>query len=167
VRVNRIKGSSSKSKFNWRKLKGMGSLGALGFLMLFQYQNCAPAMQTVDMAKVSEEGLPVSTIDDVSGSTGVTFIQDKVQLVTNDQPTVLEGSCDTRQEGAILGWRVHDGDDNELERGYAVCEQGRFEVEMVPASVLECDKSYHLTAKLGVGSAGHLELERNCGQASL
>lgn len=145
----------------------MGSLGALGFLMLFQYQNCAPSMQSIDMAKATGDSSPVSTIDDVNATTAVSFVHEKIEVTSNDAPTVIQGACDMKQDGAILGWRVHDAEDNELQRGYSVCEQGQFEVEMVPASELECEKSYHVTAKLGLGSAGHMELERRCGHASL
>lgn len=159
---------SPQNKMNWRKVKGMGSIGALGFLMLFQYQNCAPSMQAAEMAKLSsEDNSIVTTIDDTNGATAVSFPHEKVQLATNDQPTVLEGSCDVRQDGAILGWKVRDGEDNELERGYSVCEQGKFEVEMAPSTALECDKSYHVTARLGAGTSGHVELERHCGYTSL
>ncbi len=154
---------------NWRKFKGMGSLGALGFLMLFQYQNCAPSMQTIDMSSkvTSEESSPVSTIDDVNATTAVKFMNEKIEVMSNEAPTIVQGACDVKQEGAILGWRVHDAEDNELQRGYSVCEQGQFEVEMLPASELECEKAYHVTAKLGLGSPGHMELERRCNHASL
>lgn len=158
-----------ESQPNWRKIKGMGSIGALGFLMLFQYQNCAPSMQAAEMAKLSSgsDDSLVTTIDDARSPTAVSFPNEKIQLTSNDQPTVLEGSCDVSQDGAILGWRVRDGEDNELERGYSVCEQGKFEVEMAPATSLECDKSYHVTARLGAGTSGHVELERHCGYTAL
>lgn len=145
----------------------MGSLGALGFLMLFQYQNCAPAMQSVDLAKSTSDSSSVTTIDNVNATTAVNFVHEKIEVTSNEEPTVLQGECDLRQDGAILGWRVHDVEDNELQRGYSVCEQGHFEVEMVPASELECDKAYQVTAKLGLGKPGRLELARRCGHASL
>ena len=148
-------------KRNWNKLASQGTLGALGFLMLFQYQNCAPAGGVNSMARLDDSSL-VTTIDNVNGTTGVAFTQSKVQLATTDQPTVIDGACDMKQNGAVLGWKVHDSIGTEMERGYAVCEEGKFQVEMAPASQLECDLPYEVTARLNAGTSGHVEIRRDC-----
>ncbi len=144
----------------------MGSLGALGFIMLFHYQNCAPAnrMQALNSnGLVSNDSGIVTTIDDVNATTGVSFTQSKLQLPESQQPTVIQGACDAGQNGAVLGWKVRNAIGVETERGYSVCEQGKFEVEMAPASDLECDQPYDLTARLNTGVEGQVELQRLCG----
>jgi hypothetical protein len=150
-----------KEGFNWRKLKSMGSLGTLGFIMLFQYQNCAPATGARDLSTSSDNGL-VTTIDDVNASTGLAFVQSKVQVASSDQPTLIDGACASNQSGAVLGWKVHDADGNMMESGYSVCDQGKFQVEMAPANQLECDQPYDVSARLGSGQSGHVELSRDC-----
>lgn len=145
----------------------MGSLGALGFIMLFQYQNCAPAQGTHSVSSVvSNDDSLVTTIDDVNATTGVAFTQEKVDLPSSADPTVIEGACDLKQSGSVLGWKVHDANGEEMERGYSLCDQGKFQVEMAPADELECDQSYDLTARLNQGSQGHVELKRDCASSS-
>ena len=139
----------------------MGSLGALGFIMLFQYQNCAPASGSRNLSSSNDNGL-VTTIDDVNASSGLAFVQSKVQVASSDQPTVIDGSCSADQGGAVLGWKVHDVDGNMMESGYAVCDQGKFQVTMAPANELECDEPYDVSAQLAAGASGHVELSRDC-----
>lgn len=148
-----------KPKRNWKKLMNMGSLGALGFIMLFQYQNCAPATGVRSMASDSSI---VNTIDDVNLTTGVQFASPKLELAMNNEPTLIEGACDSKQNGAVLGWKVHDANGEEKQRGYSVCEQGRFEVEMAPSSELECDQPYGVTARLNTGTSAQTEVHRAC-----
>ncbi len=149
--------------WNWRKLKSVGTIGFLGLMMLFQYQNCAPAqgVRATRAYSVSDGGL-VSTIDDVNVSTGVAFLQDKVQVQSSAEPTVIEGECSSLQEGAVLGWKVRDEQGHTRQTGYANCEQGHFAVEMAPANELECDQSYEVSAQLAAGVGGRVEVQRDC-----
>jgi hypothetical protein len=154
--------------WNWRTLKSVGTLGAMGLIMLFQYQNCAPASGARSMnAYSSNDNGVVTTIDDVNAATGVAFLQSKVQVASSDQPTVIEGECAAIQEGAVLGWKVHDDMGHMRETGYSQCEQGHFQVEMAPSNELECDKSYEVSAQLAAGVGGHVELQRDCSDGSL
>lgn len=155
-------GFKKSEPWNWRKLRSVGTLGALGLLMLFHYQNCAPAngVQGLHISS-SDDGL-VTTIDDVNMATGVAFLQSKVQVSASDHPTVIEGECSSLQEGAVLGWKVRDDEGRMRETGYSQCEQGHFQVEMAPANELECDKSYEVSARLAAGVEGRVEVERDC-----
>ena len=80
----------------------MGSLGALGFVMLFHYQNCAPTngMHQLNGVVSNDSGI-VTTIDNVNATTGVSFMQAKLQLPESQQPTVIQGACDAGQSGAV------------------------------------------------------------------
>ena len=149
--------------WNWRKLKSVGTLGGLGLLMLFQYQNCAPVqgIQSSRTFSASDSGV-VTTIDDVNMTTAVSFTQSKVQVSSSDAPTVIEGECSSMQEGAVLGWKVRDDHGQMRETGYSQCEQGHFQVEMAPSNELECDKSYEVSAQLGAGVGDRVQLERDC-----
>lgn len=153
---------TKRGQLNWRKLRGMGSLGAMGFLLLFQYQNCAPS-QVQTSANANDDSI-VTIIDDVNYSAPrVSFGQEKVALVTDDQPTVVIGTCDSvKQDGSILGWRVHDTNGDEHERGYAMCEHGQFVVEMAPSSGLQCDQAYQLSASFADGTQAAIEFKRDC-----
>ena len=146
-------------KLNGRKLKSMGGLGALGFMMLFQYQNCAPPPHSV---KASNDDGIVSTIDDVNLTTGVSFTQTKVRVASSPQPISVDGICQSQQDGAVLGWKVHDSAGHLRETGYAECAGGKFVVEMSPSNELDCDKSYMLSAQLSSGNVGVVDVRREC-----
>ena len=157
------KGFRKNEPWNWRKFKSVGTLGAMGLFMLFQYQNCAPATNARPLRAYSanDDGI-VTTIDDVNAATGIAFLQDKVQVASSDQPTVLDGECSAVQEGAVLGWKVRDDQGHMRETGYSQCEQGHFQVEMAPANELECDRSYEVSAQLAAGVSGRVEVQRDC-----
>ncbi len=139
----------------------MGSLGTLGFMMLFQYQNCAPSSGARNLNSHNDNGI-VTAIDDVNASTGLVFVSSKVQVASSDQPTVINGACSLSQSGAVLGWKVHDSNGNMMESGYSVCDQEKFQVQMAPANELECDQPYDVSAQLAAGQTGHVELSRDC-----
>lgn len=173
IRVKReiqIKKSKMESRqtWNWRKLQSMGSLGAIGFLMLFQYQNCAPAagIHSRSLASASSEDGIVTTIDDVNATTGLAFSQSKVQVPPSDSPTVIEGACSQHQGGAVLGWNVRDSDGNMTQSGYSVCDKGQFQVTMAPANQLDCDQSYEVRAQLSKGQVGTVEVSRDCSSSN-
>lgn len=139
----------------------MSSIGALGLIMLFQYQNCAPATGAKSLSVNNDNGL-VTTIDDVNSAAAVQFPQEKVQVASSDQPTLIDGECALQEGQAVLGWKATDGSGNTVETGYSVCDQGKFQVEMAPSNEMDCGASYTVKAQLGQGQAGEVQVSRDC-----
>lgn len=104
----------------------------------------------------------VDVIDDVNETSGVSFVQEKVEVSEADANLALEGVCDQEQEGALLGWRIRDVNAQVLGNGFTVCEAGKFKVEVASLNSLECDRPYLVTARLGEGAQGNVEIERRC-----
>lgn len=154
---------------NWRKWQSLTILSGLALLMVTQYQNCetseiaATAASSNNGEAGQEEASPVSVINDVKADAAVSFSTQKLEIHPEVESLIVDGQCSLNQEGALLGWKMRDSESNqEMERGFARCEQGRFQVELKPAQNLDCDHEYKVTARLGYGQEGEVKLERRC-----
>lgn len=143
---------------NWNKVKNLAGLGALGFFMLFQYQNCAPAPGAIGAVP---ESSPVGVIDPITETSALRFTYSKVQVTNDVQSAVLDGECDRIAEGTIVGWDVQD-DTGSRSGGYVQCDRGRFQVEIAPSQELECGKVYEVSARLEDGTEGRTQVEMLC-----
>lgn len=143
----------------WRKLSLI--LGLTGFILL-QHQNCAQ-VGAEQMLEQADEPLPVTVIDSSNTDSAVRFSNKSVEIHTDVQSVVLEGACPMEQDGAVFGWYVRDIEtQGELNRGYAKCEGGRFQVEVTPTQLLKCGEAYRVGAQLGAGLASEISLSRRC-----
>jgi hypothetical protein len=161
------KTSKNDSKPNWYKWRRIAVLMAVAILLVMKFQNCAPAPKVMRAASGKAESFPVSTIDNTNLTTAVSFPQDKLQLKPETEAAQIEGVCDLAQHGAILGWRLYDSKGEEVSRGYTACEAGRFLVELAPTQEFICDEHYKITARLGMGDEGDVEVSRGCAQNSI
>lgn len=148
---------SQAKKTNWNKLKNLGGLGALGFFMLFQYQNCSPAPG----GAATEASSPVDVIDQVGSTSALRFTYSKVQVTNTSDSAVLDGECDRIAEGTIVGWDVQDAD-GARSAGSVKCDRGRFQLELAPNQELECGKTYLVSARTADGTEGRTEVEMVC-----
>ncbi len=113
------------------------------------------------------ESFPVDTIDDSNLTTGVSFPQAKLELKPETETAEIEGVCDLTQHGAVLGWRIFDSLGEEVGRGYAACESGRFLVQLAPTQEFICNQPYKVAARLGMGDEGDVEVSRSCGTTDI
>lgn len=155
---------------NRRKWVRMSVLASLSVVLLCKYQNCAQPLQ-MNAALDSAGGtkpLPVSTIDPVRAHSDVGFEKERVELPADGTPVAIHGFCDEEQSGAILRWELKNANQEELGEGYAECDNGAFHVEFAPGQIaeLQCGESYRLSAQLGLGSPGEVEILGDCGDAN-
>lgn len=164
--VGRPEGWNSGQRPHKSKWLRLGVMAGLSCLMLLQYQNCGQApqgMASTDAALVENPANPVSVIDDVKSASALSFNQKQVEIHTDVQTVSLVGHCPVEQEGAVLAWRIHDAaSGQELGRGFANCQNEEFRVELAPTQDLQCDQSYQVTARLGMGEPGEMALVRRC-----
>lgn len=156
--------AAKQDQLNWRKLKSMGSLGALGFLMLFQYQNCAPAagVNALSSSKANGGGT-VTIIDNMNLTSGLTFSNPSVVAPPSNAATVIDGACSVEQERSVLGWSVTNSSGTQMQKGNSVCSGGKFKVEMAPSNQMECGESYTLQASFGAsGMVAVASVARDC-----
>ncbi|MES2855741.1 MAG: hypothetical protein V4692_07755 [Bdellovibrionota bacterium] len=149
-------------KTNWYKWRRLFVFFMIGFVLLMKFQNCAPAPKALAGGPERAEVFPVTTIDDVNLTTGISFPQEKLALKTETEAAEIEGICDITQHGSVLGWRIFDSSGEEVGRGYAACESGRFLVELAPTQEFICDQPYKVAARLGMGDEGAVEVSRSC-----
>lgn len=156
---------NQRRRFNVEKWRSYTILLSLSFLVMLQYQNCAPnSMQAAQGQGFGDDGsMPVSVIDHVNTDGLLRFNAKAVEIHTDVQAVVLKGVCSSSQNGSVLGWSVNDLEGGyELGRGYSVCQDGQFEIELAPTQQLECGHDYGVSAYIGNGEASELTISRRC-----
>ena len=160
--------SNIKARSSLRRLRALraGSLMLLGLMVVFQYQNCAPAGNGTS-ANGSATGSPVSIIDknDVQGL-DVSFAQKQVTIQSSTETVDLDGICSSQQDGSVFQWKLTDSSSSQLDSGMITCKSGSFKVEINPTQALNCDQQYQVSAQLGLGQAGEVILTRKCQAAA-
>ena len=149
---------SQKKQLNWTKWRNLMGLGLLGFAMLFQYQNCAPAPG----GDSASDSLSVNDIGPSTHTSALRFTYSKVQVSDQTPSTVLDGECDRIAEGTIVGWDVKDDTGASGSNGTVSCDRGKFQLAIDPKTQLECGKTYEVSARLADGTEGKTEVEMVC-----
>jgi len=122
---------------------------------MVQYQNCAPAQNfDTDLEVASDVGV----IDQVSVG-AISFPQEKLSINFEDQVEAL-GICE--QTGAIISWRLTDGDGSAIELGFSECDKGVFVVSLGEEWKQFCDETLTLKAALGAKASSEIKLETIC-----
>ncbi len=150
-----------KTKSSLQQLRALraGSLMLLGLMVVFQYQNCAPA----STSSSSSSSSPVSIIDknDTQGL-DVSFAQKSVTIQSSTEMVNLDGICSSQQDGSVFQWQLKDTSGAVLDSGMITCQSGAFKVQINPTQALSCDQTYQVSAQLGTGQAGEVILTRKC-----
>jgi hypothetical protein len=74
-----------------------------------------------------------------------------------------DGICSSQQNGAVLYWKLLDGDAGNLVMdGYSHCELSGFVVQADLEEPLECVKNYKIEAQLGLGRKAILSVKPDC-----
>jgi hypothetical protein len=163
------------AKISWAVKRVLNS-----WVSVLQYQNCAPAAGTAASASsqsgspsaissgsaLPDSSHPVSVIDSpsggLSGGLNVAFKQSDVVLHSQVQSVTLVGDCPADQEGAVFQWQIHSGSGVELAHGPATCSAQKFTLDLAPTQDLQCDQSYKVTARIGLGQEAQMNLQRRC-----
>ena len=160
--------SNIKARSSLRRLRALraGSLMLLGLIVVFQYQNCAPA-GSGSSGSGATLGSPVTIIDknDIQGL-DVSFAQKQVTIQSSTETVDLDGICSSQQDGSVFQWKLTDASNSRLDSGMITCKSGSFKVEINPTQALNCDQQYQVSAQLGLGQAGEVILTRKCQAAA-
>lgn len=140
-------------------LRFLGFILASVFVMV-QYQNCAPA-PSVDQEGIGSEAPPISTIDNVNLSTGLTFVEKSITVHDAIESFQVDGLCSKDQDGARFKWHLVD-EQGEIKSGRAECHLGSFSVLVDESQALTCGQPHKIVAQLGLGKAAEVEVFRKC-----
>lgn len=167
--------SRNEGRGRMKRRQWFAGLGMLGLLLLFSHQNCAPSnMSATGTAGGSSAGIdpsrPVTIIDDSKSTAAVSFPYAEVEIQSKTSDASLNGICSTEQEGAVLGWKMNQVQDDgslgaEVAQGYAECSGGSFKVDLASVQGLVCDRKYAVTARLGFAKPGQTVIHRRCGSS--
>ena len=129
--------------------------------VLINYQNCGQSHGAAGpAAKAANDGGSVDIIDqNITG--GLSFVDSKVTLSASDQNLKASGLCSADQDGALISWKVYDGEDVVAE-GKALCDKSLFNVEISDANDVACGANLHLEAALGAKAKAELAISKNC-----
>jgi hypothetical protein len=99
----------------------------------------------------------------VKADAAVSFKQKELLLHPNLDQLEVAGECSLKQDGARMKWKILDGVSGEqVAEGFTECLSGEFRVELALLKGLDCDRSYRVTARLGLGHEGEILISRRC-----
>ena len=132
-------------------------LGVGLVVLMTQFQNCAsaPAVE-ID---TPEEALSLS-----AQAPDLAFSQ--TQFIASDiaSRVQLDGICSSAHDGAEIEWSLltNESSDRPVETGKAVCELGRFHVQVLLSEKVDCDLEHVVVAMAGWGSTSRSHLTKRC-----
>ena len=137
------------------------SLAAVTALMLFNFQNCAPAAQLANKANPLDS--EVRIVDDWS-KTEIQFVTDSVQVHDEAATAGIQGICNREHNGAGLKWALY-GDDTghaPLVIGDSVCKSGQFSVTVNNLDNIVCGIPHRLAVEGDWGGIAATQFEKRC-----
>lgn len=134
------------------------------------FQNCAPAgsfpasAEAASAAEAPVDDFPVSVIDPVNETTGLSFRKAEYEAPEDGgRAVVLVGQCDPQQNGATLRWTMRDPSGlSPIAEDQATCQDGEFRLRIPPQLFPSCNGAYEVEARLGLGAPGEATLRRPC-----
>lgn len=130
----------------------------LGFVILFNYQNCAPGTGAQGDAAL-EAAMPADVIDHIS--TGQIELRlNKVVLAASDDSFNIDGKCE--DEGSIMAWNLWDQQNVLVEKGRVACVNKSFNVVFEGAADIKCGESFIFSVNLGAKSGDKITVEKSC-----
>lgn len=139
-----------------RKWYRIALIAFSGAILLFQFQNCAPAGSHMS-ADVSDE---IRVIEDWVEAK-VTFVEPALELATDVTRIELEGLC-ARKGTNLLMWQLNDERGEVVLDGQAQCLGGGFALEMDELNSLGCDVAHWLWVTTPEGEGAALRVKRRC-----
>lgn len=129
-------------------------------LLLFQFQNCAPAGPSTSAA--ASDG-SVRLVDNLS-QTQLAFVSPETEVQDEVQATDISGLCTSDHEGAKLTWAISADDQggNILLSGSAVCHDGQFALDVQRLDALVCGVDHLVTVTGDWGGSASARVSRRC-----
>lgn len=140
-----------------RKVKHVISISFLLGIVLFKFQNCAPAPDAGEASSGKGENRIIEDWYDEK----VVFADSTLVIANNQQLLAASGLCPS-SSGSNLHWHLVESDrDLVLEDGVVTCQHGAFQIQSALPD-LDCGASYVLVAEESSGGRGLLNVQRDC-----
>lgn len=133
-------------------------ISALTFVVLFNFQNCAPAPSGVADAGA---GSDARLIED-HAKLELQFAQPDVQLRDEAAQADVSGLCSRARNGARLHWKLWQSSGAVLAEGDANCAAGGFHVLMGSVEPMVCGVPYQLVIEGDWGGSAYTNFTRRC-----
>jgi hypothetical protein len=131
-------------------------------LMLFHFQNCAPA--TPSQAGMSDGGdSHVGLVDNLNKSQ-IQFVTDDAQIQDEAVQADISGLCARDRDGAGLKWKVWDQNSSQqvIAQGLSHCDHGRFSVNLEQLDQYVCGVDHLLVVESDWGASTFAHFNRRC-----
>jgi len=125
-------------------------------LILFQFQNCAPAG-----AGATAPG-QVGLVDNIK--TQIQFVNNNAQIQDEAASVDIDGFCSSDHEGATLTWSVWDPQNSKqpILQGTTACAHGRFDVSLTQLDQYVCGLEHILVVQGDWGASSESQFVRRC-----
>jgi hypothetical protein len=129
-------------------------------LMLFHFQNCAPA---TGASASSGNGGHVSLVDNANQSQ-IQFIFPNAEIQDEAPSADISGLCDSSHNGATLKWALWDEQTatQALANGATTCNGGQFGVTLEQLDQFVCGVSHLLVVQGDWGAMTQTQITRRC-----
>lgn len=134
------------------------SITGLVTLLLFNFQNCAPAA-------ISAQGDPGSSgvrlIEDFNKAE-IQFVAPDVQLYDEATAADVSGLCNRSHDGARLKWTIWGSAGDVMLQGSSVCQKGAFTVHLPGLEQMVCGVDHQLVIEGDWGGLAFTHFLRRC-----
>lgn len=138
---------------------------ATAFVLVLQFQNCAPVKQGARTADGEDPNAssPVFAINAPATPGALTFEQQKLKIATQADSASVSAQCSSTIANAMLEWKLLDPSGGpSIVSGFAECIDGHLNIDITPAQMLACNMVYKLAVATSDRSAQSINLERFC-----
>ncbi len=135
---------------------------AMTSLLLFQFQNCAPAGSVTASTGVGSVG-DARLIEDFNKAE-IQFVSDEVQVHDEAAATGIDGLCNRSHNNAKLRWAIMGDEEGmkPLVTGQSKCERGQFNVELSDLPNIVCGVNHLLVVEGEWGASTFTHVMRRC-----
>ena len=128
-------------------------------VLLFHFQNCAPAGKITANADAGT----VRLIDDYNKAQ-VQFVTPESEIHDEAQAVGISGMCNRDHNGARMNWAVSAGGtvDRAVAKGKATCAGGQFVVDLEDLDQYPCGVDHHLVVETDWGASASTRFSRRC-----
>lgn len=151
-------------RINVRKWSALAGIYSTSLVVLFQFQNCAPAPSAAAPAPAAKSPTSeVRVVDDWNvNKVGLSSQVFKANYVANY--VQVDGLCDRHMDATQpLTWEVRDpGQPDVVLAGTMDCQLGGFRVYITDVNSLSCDRTYALEVRTVDGESAQAVVVRTC-----
>lgn len=142
-----------------RRYVSIFSILILSSVVLFQFQNCAPA--TSPSSSSSGGSNQVHLIEDFNKAQ-IQFASNEIQLHDDVAQADVTGLCNRDHNGAPLRWTVWGGANGPMLSGDSICQNGQFLAHLTGLNQVVCGVSHQLVIEGDWGASAYTKFSVRC-----